>query len=362
MRRRAFITAAGATALLSGRPGTARAATGATRRLKMVTSWPDGFPGMGTSASRVAARIEAATDGQISVQVFPAGELAGPFDTMDAVGSGKADLYHSADYYQAGKAPAFNFFTAVPFGMTAEEMAGWLQFAGGQELWDEASARFNIKPFMCTSTGTQMGGWFNREIRTPEDFEGLKIRMPGLGGEVLRRLGAVPVNVAGGEITASLESGRLDAAEWVGPWNDLAAGLHEVVRFYYYPAFHEPGGSLALGINLDVWESFTPFQQNAVREVTTAEYTRSLSEFNVRNAEALGVMREKHGIMPKQFSADILATIGRISGEVLAEVAARDELSRRVYDSFMQARRGAIAWAKVSQEAFTSARGLDFEY
>lgn len=358
MKRRAFI-GAGAAALVST---PAFAAPGKPRNLKMVTSWPEGFPGMGTSAARVARRIEAATNGELSITLYPANALVGPFETMDAVGSGKADLYHSADYYQVAKSPAFNFFTAVPFGMTADEMAGWLQFGGGQELWDEVSAGFNIKPFMCTSTGTQMGGWFAREIRSVADFKDLKIRMPGLGGEVLKRLGATPVNVAGGEIYTALKEGRLDAAEWVGPWNDLAVKLHEVAAHYYYPAFHEPGGSLALGINRDVWQSFSPFQQDAIREVTTAEYTRSLGEFNVRNAEALAVLRERHGVVAKGFSDEILATIGRLSGEILAEVGKTDELTSRVYKSFMDARREAIRWAAVSEEAFTTARRLDFAY
>jgi TRAP-type mannitol/chloroaromatic compound transport system substrate-binding protein len=246
--------------------------------------------------------------------------------------------------------------------MTANEMAGWLQFGGGQELWDEVSAKFNVKPFMCTSTGPQMGGWFNRRIRTLDDFKGLKIRMPGLGGEALRRLGATPVNLPGGEIYAALEQGSLDAAEWVGPWNDLAAGLHKVARHYYYPAFQEPAGVLALGINRDVWESFTPLQQTIVREVTTAEYTRSLSEFNVQNARALATLRNEHGIEPEGFSPEILTILGKLSGEIVAEVGRADDLTARVCESFMEARRQAMAWAAVGEEAITSARRLDFPY
>ena len=362
MKRRRFIQAAGASALLSGSSVSAPAVMTGKRDLKMAMSWPSGFPGLGTSANRVAQHIEAASDHQITVKVFAAGELAGPFEVFDAVSSGAADMYHSAEYYQVNKSSAFNFFTAVPFGMTADEMAGWLIHRGGQSLWDELSAGFNIKPFMCTSTGTQMGGWFNREIRSPEDFKGLKIRMPGLGGEVLSGLGAIPVNLSGGEIFTSLQDRSVDAAEWVGPWNDLAAGLYEVAEHYYYPGFHEPGPVLALGINMDVWESFTASQQNIIKEVTMAEYTRSLSEFNIKNAEALTVLQQKHAVTPKRFSDEILAKIGKLAGEVVAGIATKDDLSARIYRSFIEARRSAIEWAGVSQEAYTTARRLDFDY
>jgi len=358
MKRRRFIQVAGASALLSGSRVSAPAVIKGRRNLKMVTSWPSNFPGLGTSANRVAQRIEAASDRQITVTVFAAGELVGPFEAFDAVSSGTADMYHSADYYQQHKSSAFNFFTAVPFGMTADEMAGWLIYGGGQSLWDELSAGFNIKPFMCTSTGTQMGGWFSREVRSLEDFKGLKIRMPGLGGEVLRRLGATPLNLSGGEIFKALQKRSVDAAEWVGPWNDLAARLHEVADHYYYPGFHEPGPVLALGVNMDVWESFTISQQDIIREVTLAEYIRSLSEFNIKNAEALTVLRQKYGVTPKRFSDEILSTIGKLSGEVVAGIATKDDLSARIYRSFIEARHGAIQWAGVSEEAYTTARRL----
>lgn len=326
------------------------------RKLKMVTSWPKGFPGLGTSARRIARQIEAATGGAISVQVYAAGERVGPFEVFDAVGSGKADLYHSADYYQAGKSPAYNFFTAIPFGMTAVEMAGWLLLNGGQALWDELAAPKNIKPLMCTNTGTQMGGWFNREIRSIEDFEGLKIRMPGLGGIALGRLGAVPRNLPGGEIYGALEDGSLHAAEWVGPWNDLAAGLHKVAKHYYYPGFHEPGGCLTLGVNLDLWHSLNESERVIFGELTTAEYIRSLTEFNSQNAAALTTLRETYGVVAKPFSKPILSTIAKMATAVINESAGEDEMTARILDSFQRSRSESMGWAAVSEEAFTIAR------
>lgn len=354
MNRRKFVGYGGLGAL--GASLLPRVAAAKTRQLTMVTSWPAGFPGLGTSANRVAKHIEAATGGSLQIKVLSAGERVGPFEVFDAVTSGDADLYHSADYYQQDTSPAYNFFTAVPFGMTAVEMAGWLLYGGGQELWDELAARRNTKPLMCTSTGTQMGGWFNREIRTLQDFDGLKIRMPGLGGETLARLGAVPVNIAGGEIKDALEDGSLDAAEWVGPWNDLAAGLHEVAEHYYYPGFHEPAGSLALGVNLEVWQSLDDLQRRILQEVTTAEYVRSLAEFNVRNAAALKTLRQEHGVVPKAFDAAILRRIGELAVEEVARMADKDEFTSRVYRSFMTSREDAMRWADIGEEAFTRAR------
>jgi TRAP-type mannitol/chloroaromatic compound transport system substrate-binding protein len=355
VNRRKFLRSGGLGAVAAGLVP-AIASASAARRLTMVTSWPAGFPGLGTSANRVARRIEAASGGEFSVSVYSAGEKVGPFEVFDAVAAGDFDLYHSADYYQTAKSPAYNFFTAVPFGMTAIEMAGWLLHGGGQELWDELSAPMNIKPLMCTNTGTQMGGWFNREIRTVEDFEGLKIRMPGLGGVALSKLGAEPVNIAGGEIRGALKNGGLDAAEWVGPWNDLAAGLHEVAEHYYYPGFHEPGGSLALGVNLDVWQSFEDTQRDLLKEVTTAEYTRSLTEFNVRNAAALRVLESEHKVRPEIFSQEVLSVIAMHADEVVAEMANEDALTRKVHASFVAARREAMLWSGIGEEAFTSAR------
>jgi len=228
--RRAFIAGAAAGAAVSGLAAPAIAQN--KRILKLVTTWPKNLPGLGMAAEHLAKRVTEATDGQLEIRVYAAGELVGAFDVFDAVSSGNADMYHGADYYFQGKSPAYNFFSAVPFGLTANEQNAWIYYGGGQELWDELSATFNIKPFMCANTGVQMGGWFNKEVNTIEDFKGLKIRMPGLGGEVLRRLGASVVSIPGGEIYTSLQQGVIDATEWVGPWNDMVFGFHKIAKYY----------------------------------------------------------------------------------------------------------------------------------
>jgi len=333
-----------------------------TRRLKMVTTWPPNFPGLGTAANDVARFISEATDGELDIRVYAAGELVPAFESFDAVSTGAAELYHAADYYWQGKHPAFAFFTAVPFGLTANEMNAWLYHGGGQELWDELAAPFNVKPFGCANTGVQMGGWYNREINTIEDFSGLRIRMPGLGGEVMRRLGAAAVALPGGEIFQSLQTGAVDATEWVGPWNDLAFGFYRVAQYYYGPGFHEPGALLSMGMNLELWNSLSPAHQRIVSMAAAAVTDRSYAEFNARNAGAMRELVDEHGVQMRKFPDEVLREVGRVSGEVIREVADHDDLGRRIYDSFIAARRNGMAWGEWSDEGFMAARRLDFNF
>ena len=228
------------------------------RQLTMVTDWPEGMPGLISTSRRLAQTIGEVTHGRIKIEVFPANALVRAFETFDAVSAGVADMYHSYDGYFEKKSPALNFYCGVPFGFTANELLAWVRHGGGQELWDTLAGQFNIKPLLFLSTGTQMGGWFNKEITSPEKFKGLRYRMPGLGGEVLRQLGAIVVSLPGGEIAPALRSGAIDASEWVGPWLDMVMGLQKAAGYYYYPGFHEPGTAQTLGINRRVWESFDP--------------------------------------------------------------------------------------------------------
>ena len=216
---------------------------------KMVTSWPKNFPGLGAGANHLGRTLEAMSGGRIKVRVYGAGELVPPLGVFDAVSRGTAELGHSAAYYWKGKHEATQFFAAVPFGLTATEMNGWLRYGGGQELWDELYGQFDLKPFSAGNTGVQMGGWFNREITSTADFSGLKMRMPGLGGEVLSRLGAAISNIPGGEIFQALKTGVIDATEWAGPYNDLAFGFHQAADYYYWPGWHEPGTTIEAMVN-----------------------------------------------------------------------------------------------------------------
>lgn len=328
------------------------------RDLKMVTTWPKNFPGLGTGADRLAKRIEALSDGAITIKSYAAGELVGGLEAFDAVSQGKADMYHGAEYYWQGKSPAFSFFSAVPMGMTAPEITSWVRFGGGQELWDELSAGFNVKPMLAGNSGTQMGGWFGKEINSIEDFQGLRIRMPGLGGEVMKRLGATPVTKAGGEIFQALSQGNIDATEWVGPWNDLAFGFYSIVKNYYYPGIHEPGTALALGLSLDLWNDMSAQEKSFVETAAAAENDIMLAEFNANNARALDTLINDHGVQLRRFSDDILKRLGTVSVEVVKEAADHDDLTRRVYESYSAARAGGMRWGEIAEQAFMSARKL----
>jgi TRAP-type mannitol/chloroaromatic compound transport system substrate-binding protein len=355
--RRKFL---GRSALAAGIAATfpAPAIAQGARELKLVTSWPKGLPGLGTSAERVAQSITAASGKRIQVRVFGAGELVSAFEAFDAVSAGVADMYHSAEYYWEAKSPGFSFFAAVPFGLTADEMAAWIHFGGGQALWDELSAGFGVKGLLSTNTGVQMGGWFTKEVQGPESYKGLRYRMPGLGGEVLRRLGSVVVGLPGGEIIPALRSGAIDASEWVGPWNDLVLGLHKVSKYYYYPGFHEPGTVLSTGVNKKLWDSLTSEDRNLITMVAAAEYTTSLAEFNANNAKALQQLSGDKSVEIRKFDDVLLVALGKASQEVVAEIGQKDPMTRRIYESYSAFRGLSTRWVELADRAFLNARHL----
>jgi TRAP-type mannitol/chloroaromatic compound transport system substrate-binding protein len=329
------------------------------RELKMVTDWPENSPGLQTSAERLARSIAAMSEGRLKVTVYPVGNLVRAFETFDAVAAGVADIYHSSDYYfAAGKSPALYFFCAVPYGMTADELSSWIAFSGGQALWDEVGAQFNIKPLMVFNTGVQMGGWFNKEISHSDDFKGLRYRMPELGAEVLRRMGATVVTVPGGEIVDALKSGAIDASEWIGPWLDMDLGLDKAVDYYYYPGFHEPGTNSTLGINKTLWDGLTASERALIEAAAQAEVTRSLAECNAENVKSLKLLRSDNRIKIRRFNDDLIKTFGRLSKEVLADTAAKDPLTRKVYDSYMAFLAGIMDWGELSETGYRDTRRL----
>lgn len=358
IRRRDILAAAGSLAAgASLRLPTPAIAQG-NRQLKMVTDWPAGSPGLQSSAERLAQTIGTASGGRITIDVFPSGALVRPFETFDAVSAGVADMYHSADYYWEKKLQAFNFFAAVPFGFTADELFAWVQYGGGQELWDALSGQYNIKPLLCLNTGVQMGGWFNRELTSLGGLKGLRYRMPGLGGEVLRRLDAIVVTLPGSEISQAFKSGAIDASEWVGPWLDVALGLHKAANYYYYPGFHEPGTGLTLGINKRLWESFHSSDRRLIEEAAAAEYTRGVAEFSAKNALWLRTLRDEASVKILQFDITVLKAILAASKDVVAQAGEGDELSRKIYASYQQFRALIMDWSGISDRPYLNARAL----
>ncbi len=364
MERRSFIKGAAAAGVAAAAASTLAkpAIAQGMLELKMVTTWPKNFPGLGTGAERLAKRITDGSDGKINVKVYAAGELVPPFESFDAVSSGTAEMYHGAEYYWQGKSKAFNFFASVPFGLTVTEMDAWIYHGGGQELWDELAAGFNLKPFLAGNTGVQMGGWFRKEINTLDDYKGVTFRMPGLGGEVLRQIGATAVALPGGEIFTALQSGAIDGTEWFGPWNDLAFGFYKIAKLYYYPGFHEPGTALASAVNKTVWDGLSDSHKQLITSAMAAENNYTLAEFNANNGAALTTLVNEHGVQLKKYPNDVLNAIGEASGAVVAGVAAEGGITKRVYDSFIAYRRSAIAWSKLSDQAYWNARLLPFKY
>lgn len=360
MKRRDFMKKAGAGSLLAGSmvSAPAIAATGRKYKWKMVTTWPKNFPGLGTGANNLAKLITEMSGGRIELKVYGAKELVPAFEVFDAVSRGTAEMGHGAAYYWKGKTEAAQFFAAVPFGLTAQEMNGWLYHGGGMALWMKIYDRFNLVPAAAGNTGVQMGGWFNKEINSLQDLKGLKMRIPGLGGEVLKRAGGTPVNLPGSELYTSLQSGAIDATEWVGPYNDLAFGLYKAARYYYYPGWHEPGSTLEAMINKDAFSKLPKDLQSIVLNACKVVNQDMLAEYTARNNAALHTLVNKHKVDLRQFPDDVLAKLRQLSDEVVAEVAAKDKLTKEVYESFRTFRDQVMEWHKVSEQSYMRAREL----
>jgi len=358
MRRRDILASAGSLAAGAALSFPAPAIAQGIRQLTMVTDWPETAPGLLPSARRLAETIGTATGGRIKIEVFASGALVKPFETFDAVQAGVADMYHSFAGYFEKKSPAFHFYSGVPFGFTADELFAWVRYGGGQDLWDELSAQFNIKPLHCLSTGCQMGGWFNNEIASVEGFKGLRYRMAGPGAEVLRRLGAIVVVLPGSDINSALKSGAIDACEWIGPWLDMAFGLHESASYYYYPGWHEPGTAQTLGINMAVWESLDADDQRVIETAAASEYAASLAEFNTNNALSLRKLRDEGTVKIMKFDDSMLKSFSEIANDVLAEAGSGDDLSRKIYSSYQDFRALIMGWTDISERAYLNGRKL----
>lgn len=362
MHRRAVLGTLGAATLGAGLAGCARddtpppAAATEPLRWTMVTSWPSDFPGLGTAAAELASLVGRASGGRLTIEVFGAGERVEAFEVFDSVAAGDAEMGHSAAYYWRRKSPAAPFFCTVPFGLTAQEMSAWLYAGGGLALWRELYAGFGLVPFPCGSTGAQTAGWFNREIRRTADLRGLKMRIPGLGGEVMARLGASPVNVPGADLFAALESGELDASEWVGPYDDLAFGLHRAAKFCYVPGWQEPGTILECTVNAQAWNAL-PDDLRAIVDTSCRAVNESmLASYGARNQQALAQLRDEHEVNIRQLPRDVLAALRRASDDVLEALVADDAFAQRVFDSYRAFQRQALDWAALSDDAYAGAR------
>ncbi len=325
---------------------------------RMVTTWPKNLPGLGTAPERMAENIRMMSQGRLDIKVYGAGEIVPALEVFEAVSQGTVQMGHGAAYYWKGKVPIAQFFTAVPFGLTAQEMNGWLLHGGGLELWRELYARYNLFPIPGGNTGVQMAGWFNREINSLEDLKGLKMRIPGMGGEVFEKAGGTAVNLPGGEIFTSMQTGVIDATEWVVPYNDLAFGLHQVAKYYYYPGWQEAGPTLEVLINQNAWQSLPEDLQAIVKTAALAANTDMLAEYTARNNSALRELIDQHHVELRRLPDDVLNEIRMVSEQMIQEMVNGDddELSRRIYESWRRYRDDVVAYHEISERAYINAR------
>ncbi len=326
---------------------------------KMVTSWPKNFPGLGTAPEHFAQAVEAMSDGRLTIRVYGAGEIVPAMEVFSAVSQGTAEMGHSGAYYWKGKIPSSPFFTAVPFGLTAIEQNGWLYYGGGLELWREVYEPFNLIPLAGGNTGVQMAGWFNKEINSLEDLKGLKMRIPGLGGEVFSRAGGTAVTMPGGELYTSLQTGLIDATEWVAPYNDMALGLHEVAKYYYYPGWHEPGPSLELVINKDAFATLPKDLQTIVEIAARYANQDMLDEYTARNSSSLIDLEKNYDTKIMKLPDDVIRELKSISEEYLEELAGQDELTAKVYKSWKAYADSVRDYHHISEQAYINARDLE---
>ncbi|RLV61463.1 TRAP transporter substrate-binding protein [Parashewanella curva] len=325
---------------------------------KLVTSWPKNFPGLGTAPENFAKQVNEMSNGRLNIKVYGAGEIVPGFQVFDAVSQGSAQMGHAAAYYWKGKMAAAPIFTALPFGLNAQETNGWLHYGGGLELWRELYKPFGVIPFAGGNTGVQSAGWFKKEINSVDDLKGLKMRIPGLGGEVIQKLGAIPVALTGGELFTSLQSGAIDATEWVGPYNDLAFGFHKVTDHYYASGWHEPGAMLEFTVNEKAFNELPKDLQKIVEVATRAVNQDMLDEYTARNNAALETLKTKHGVEVKTLPADVMQALKKASAEVLAEQAAADPMFAKVMESYSKFQKQVGAYHMISEVEYYKNRGL----
>jgi TRAP-type mannitol/chloroaromatic compound transport system substrate-binding protein len=362
MKRRDFVgglaLAAGVTACGQQKAdcGDAANQSGETFEWHLVTSWPPGLPGLGVGAEHIAERIRLASNGRLKIKLYAGGELVPALEVFDAVSRGTAQMGHDASYYHRGKVPAAQYFTSIPFGMNGNEMNAWLYYGGGLDLWREYYDQFNLVPFPGGLTGVQMGGWFNKEINSVEDLAGLKMRIPGLGGEVMQRAGVTQITLPASEIFTSLQTGAIDAAEWVGPYNDVSLGLHKAARYYYYPGWQEPGPMIELIVNKEAWATL-PDDLKAIVEITCQSVVLDMqSEYNYGNAMALKQLTDDPNVEIRAFPDDVMALLQKISMEAVDELSAKDEWSARIQKSFFDFMELSVQNQLISEQAFLNAR------
>jgi TRAP-type mannitol/chloroaromatic compound transport system substrate-binding protein len=343
-----------------GSPGDAEHATDSVDiskkfKWKMVTTWPANFPIFQEGAVNFANDVRIMSSGRLDIHVYAGGELVPPLQVFDAVSMGAIEMGHGSPYYWSGKVPEAQFFSTVPFGMTARGMNAWLYYGGGLELWREVYAPYNLIPFPMGNSGMQMGGWFNKKIESMDDIRGLRMRMPGLGGNVLERAGGNPVLMAGSEIYTALERGIIDATEWVGPFHDLRLGLNRAAKYYYYPGWHEPGTMFELIVNSKKWNELPDDLKHIVDIAAAATSEKIYAQMEYSNQAALEQIRNNKNIELLEFPEDVMNELYRLTKITLDEEAAARPAFKKIYEAYSAFDRNYSDWSEISEDSYQRA-------
>ena len=361
MDRRRFLSAGAAGAAAAGLAAPALAQD--VRRWRMVTAWPRNLPGPGVAAQMLADRIATLSGGRIEVELFAAGEIVPGPGVFDAVAEGTADLYHAVPAYWGSKSKGILLFGSQPFGLRAEEQVGWMAHNGGQALYDEMYARFGLKPFLCGNSGPQWAGWFRSEIATPDDLRGLKFRTTGLASEMCTRLGMAVQAMGGGDMFQALQSGALDAGEFIGPWTDSALGFQQVAKNYYWPGVGEPSSAEECAVNLATYEALPDDLKEAVRFACESLYNAVWTEYETKHAQALRQLVAEQGVVTRRLPDEVIAAMGDAAQEVIGELREDDdELVRRIAEGFVAHRDLVGPYMRYADQGQMEARAAVLSY
>jgi len=366
MNRRKFIKTAGTAAVTASVLTSSLAVPArATNKIqwKMVTAWPKNLPGPGVAAQMLADRITALSGGRLEVKLFAAGELVPGPGVFDAVSQGTADLYHAVPAYWGSKSKGILLFGSQPFGLRADEQLGWMMHGGGQALYDEMYARFNLKPFLCGNSGAQWAGWFRKEIKSVEDFKGLRFRTTGLASEMCSKLGMAVQALSGREMFQALQTGTIDAGEFIGPWSDAALGYYQVAKYYYWPGVGEPSSAEECAVNLKAYEKLPADLQQAVAFACHSLYDQVWTEYTTKHALALKQMVAEQGVQVRKLPDDVIVAMGNAAGQVIAELRENpDELVRRIVESFLKYRASITEYMVYADNGMMNARAMKYRY
>ncbi|MEY3597264.1 MAG: hypothetical protein RL543_1217 [Pseudomonadota bacterium] len=354
MKRRQFVQAAGLglAAAAIAKPAIAQSAPEIKWRL--TSSFPKSLDTIYGAAETFSKAVAEATDGKFQIQVFAGGEIVPGLQAADAVTNGTVEMCHTAPYYYVGKDPTFAFATSVPFGLNSRQQNAWFYHGGGMDLMNEFFKGFNIHSMPGGNTGTQMGGWFRKEIKTPADFNGLKMRIGGLAGKVIAKLGAVPQQIAGGDIYPALEKGTIDAAEWVGPYDDEKLGFNKVAPFYYYPGWWEGGASLHFFTNTAKWAELPKSYQAILTSAAAMANVDMQAKYDARNPGAIKRLVQDGGAQLRPFSPEIMEACYKAATDLYAEIAGTNANFKKVHDAYMAFRNEEYLWFQIGEYTYDS--------